>query len=662
MRRLAALLVLGLFAGLPFSVASQRASAQPPTEEDPEGDEEPIGDEEGTGEEGTGEEGTGEQGLRPPTIEPLEIPPDEEEPIEEEPTEPPPEEEPEPEPEPEIDAQAALDSSAPPSATPAASPAAVLTLHGYFRVRGELQDTFWLGREALPGEMDDRPFSDFRPIDNGTLPPGGCDDDREAMGSTRCDGEVLSFANMRLRLEPTLSLSDDVRVHLMLDVFDNVVLGSTADSSAYTTPDFARAPRTPYSLGDWSAMTNHPPIPYRNSLSDSIVARRAWAEVTNRGLGMLRFGRMGSHWGLGLVQNDGRGIDGDYSNDVDRVMGVTKLAGLYLVAAYDFADEGYIQQFPTDLARPAFDAGQRDDVDQFVFSVARQLDDQEQRDALARDELVLNGGLYFIYRTQNLSTSSAADPFAPPGTAALSLLRRGAETFIPDLWGQLLYRSLRVEVEAALYAGGVENSRSDDAFEDLGILSFGGALESEYRLLDDKLSIRFGAGYGTGDDNVEGLAAVNERATEQNDGDNTISTFRFHPNYRVDLILWRTILRQVSGAYYFRPGISYDFIRDDFGQLFGASADFIWSRASSTVQTWGNDPDLGVEINASIYYRSQDGPELLDGFFASVQYGVLFPMKGLGYLQEGDRGQFPGRANPDLENAQTLRVILGVQY
>ena len=134
--------------------------------------------------------------------------------------------------------------------------------------------------------------------------------------------------------------------------------------------------------------------------------------------------------------------------------------------------------------------------------------------------------------------------------------------------------------------------------------------------------------------------------TESND---TISTFRFHPSYRVDLILWRNIMRQVTGAYYFRPGISYDFMRSDFGQLLGARLDFIWSRATAPLQTWGNDADLGVEIDVSLYFRTEDGPDLDDGYYAMLQYGVLFPMQGLGYLDE----------DTDLETAQTLRLLLG---
>lgn len=551
-----------------------------------------------------------------------------------------------------------LSEGGPPSSDPTraewTAPLPVFTLHGYFRVRGEMQDTFYLGRI-------DAPFSRFRPFENGVVPEGGgCGD---ALDGTACDTEALSFANTRLRLEPTLALSDDVRVHLQLDVFDNMVLGSTPDGFVVNT-DAASYDRTPRVPLDSFTTTAQPPVAYRNSLSDSVVARRAWAEVTNRGLGQLRFGRMGSHWGLGLLANGGEGADADYQSDVDRVMFITRLRSFYLVGAYDFAAEGFIQQNLNDMSALAYDAGQEDDVDQWVLAVAHRADEEDQQERLQRGDWVLNAGAYFVYRSQFLSSQGAYGAFEgppPPSEVSSHLRRRDAEAFIPDVWAQFLWRKLRIEIEAVLIAGSIHDATvrpdmgSTDGLTDLNVFQFGTALEAEYRLLDDKLGLYFHAGFATGDSDTEGLTLDEGLAPQHSDS--TISTFRFHPAYRIDLILWRSIMRQVAGAYYFRPGISYDFIRNTFGQLFGARLDAIWSRATSPVQSYGNDPDLGIELDLSVYYRSEDGPELLDGFYAQAQYGILFPMQGLGNLGAA----LPG-ASPDLQNAQTVRLQLGVMY
>lgn len=186
------------------------------------------------------------------------------------------------------------------------------------------------------------------------------------------------------------------------------------------------------------------------------------------------------------------------------------------------------------------------------------------------------------------------------------------------------------------------------------ILNFGVAFEGEYHLLNNQLGIYFNAGFASGDADTEGLTRSQNAPALQLNNDTNVTAFSFHPNYRIDLIFWRTIMRQVSSAYYFRPGLSYDFIRSSFGQLLGARADVVWSRAAEPVQTWGNQADIGLELDAQVYYRSEDGPDILDGFYASLQYGIFFPFNALGYIENTDR--------PHGQNAQTLRLILGVQY
>jgi uncharacterized protein (TIGR04551 family) len=558
-----------------------------------------------------------------------------------------------------------------PTIAPWTTPETIFELHGYMRMRGEFQDQFSLGRVAIDTNAGDAPFDVWIPRDDASIlggaPAGGC---AGASGSATapCNQRALAYANMRLRLEPTIHLSDDVRVRMQLDVFDNLVMGSTPEG--YGTYPSERMGRVADDLNVDSyvpltafSQTQAPPSANINSLSDSIVARRAWAEVRNRGLGEIRFGRMGNHWGLGLLANDGRGIDADYQSDVDRVMILTQLFGIYLFGAWDFASEGYIvNPGAGDRTGLSFDGGRNDDVDQLTFGVARRLTPEETTLTLERHDVVLNGGAYFVYRTQNLSSETAGF------NGAAAFVRRGFETFTPDLWGQLLWDEagsatpdLRLEFEAVMNIGTIGNTAAYEFSPTTrrDILSFGLAFEGEYHLLNDQLGIYFNAGFASGDADAEGLtlnSAYTQRPTSAGATDRTISTMAFHPAYRVDLIFWRNIMRSISGAYYFAPGLSYDFIRDSFGQLLGARANVVWSRASEPIQTWGNQADLGVEIDAQVYYRSEDGPDLLDGFYASLQYGIFFPLAGVGYLPD------TGAMGTGGQNAQTLRLILGVSY
>jgi uncharacterized protein (TIGR04551 family) len=507
------------------------------------------------------------------------------------------------------------------------APTPVLTLHGYLRVRGELMDTFWLGRpiltlaERTSGYGPD-PFSRFRSIERSVagLPCAGEDTIIE-FGARYCDIGTLAYANVRFRFSPQLNISEDVRVKATFDVLDNYGLGK--GSASY------------YGIGEGAgtafAGTDLP-------TGQTIVARRAWAEVRNRDLGELRFGIMPQHWGLGMLYNSGDRLDDDYSTDLGRVMGITKIAGFYLSAAYDFIAEG---PYEGGVFGPEMDASQLDDVDQYSFSVVRRVPDEDEATVLERGDLLLNGGVHFQLRNQDSRYVAGA------GSNDESLVDLEASLYTPDLWGQLRYRGLRVELEVAGTFGEMRDQTTER-----DVMQFGFALETELRLLDDKLGLYLYGGLATGDSDVEGLSSDANFIDQLERNDDAITTFRFHPSYRVDNILWRNIMRQVTGAYYFKPGISYDFVKDDFGQLFGARFDVIWSRAAAFVQTPGNGYDLGVELNAQVYWRSDDGPELDDGYHAALQYGVLFPMNGLGLI---------GR-NLDLHTAQSLRLLLGVAF
>jgi uncharacterized protein (TIGR04551 family) len=542
------------------------------------------------------------------------------------------------------------------------APAPVFTLHGYMRVRGELLDTFWLGRRALTtaekGVQGPDPFTRFRPLESRNPPSEGCVGQDTNPGGT-CDVGALSFANMRLRLSPELALSEDVRVKMSFDVFDNVILGD--QPTTYYGKELPRSEGAPMDnfTGVESVFASGV-----HSTSDVIKPRRAWAEVRNRNLGELRFGRMPQSWGLGMYYNAGDGLDDDLSSDLDRVVGITKLMGFYLSASYDFIGEGF---FERNDERP-LEQSQLDDVDQFTFSAALRSTPEELAAAKERGEMTFNAGLQFALRNQDSIYSPTAAGMPAPGTMDYPnapLRTIDATHYTTDLWLMLRYRGLRIEGEVAWVAGSMDNLTATGGANEYTISQVGYALETELRLVDDKLGLYFDHGLASGDSSTEGLSSGSGGLptdtadfVSQGSGDDTVSTFRFHPSYRVDLILWRNLMRQVTGAYYFKPGISYDFVRSPFGQVAGARLDVIYSRAVAPIQTWGNDADLGLEIDVSLYFRTDDGPDLDDGFNAKLQYGVLFPMAGLNLLAADPAMPKPG----DLHTAQTLRLLLGVVF
>lgn len=574
-----------------------------------------------------------------------------------------------------------------------------LELHGIFRVRSELFHAFALGRR-------DQASSALwpQPPDNAYIPTGGgepqrvnlCGDDPTALGS--CDNKTQAGANMRFRLTPELHISDNLRILAQIDVFDNVVLGSTPDG--YVNVPAAGGGYRVAEVGGYSSLgafrqTAWAPSAGQTSVTDSIVVKRVWGEYVTP-VGVLRFGRMPNQWGLGILNNEGNGYDSDWQSTVDRIMFVTgiKKYDLYFAGAWDFINEGATSASLGQQQGQPYDLGQLDDVSQYVFMAARRRPPELAKQDLAAGLPVINGGVYFAYRNQVLANDTTDPQTSPsfgqsPTNVRLGYTRRGAEFFVPDVWFQFLYKKFRFEAEAAMVYGTVENLKTVGQplggsvgnpvadvnpldTKDIGwtVRSFGVAAQSEFRALDDKLRLDFGFGWASGDPDSLSLTAPKTGMETQVAGNRTYSTFRFHPDYRIDLILWRNVLQRVQGAYYFRPSVQYDFAKDPNGQRLGGSAAIIWSRASEFIQTPGNKRDLGIEADFTLYFQAKDGtlndrPDQMGGFYTALQYGVLFPLGGLGYLP-GEVTQYaadnPGASQLDTETAQTLRWYLGIMF
>jgi len=560
------------------------------------------------------------------------------------------------------------------------NPRPVFSLNGYFRVRGEYMDNFALGRVPVDRLVVD-PFARWIQIDNapdagtgGVQPAGGCKGEPSSVPNSeqRCDGSATTrFANMRLRLQPTLSLSDNIRVHMMIDAFDNLVLGSTPEVKSVN--QFGQIPgRAPGVPLDSLTLTSPPPESFRNTVGDAILVRRVWGEVTNSTIGQLRFGRMGHQWGLGMLWNAGEGtnildtvLDSDFQSEVDRIQLIGKFKGIFFGVSWDFASKGYINDPVLDIQAIPRDASRLDDARQWSFLVARRLDPLAREKRLARGKWVINGGAYFIYRSQFLSTAGAP-LLGTPSDVENSFVRRDAKVYMPDGWLQVLWKDLRLEIEFAGIFGKIQNISATDfpstsEGEKFKLRQWGFAFEGEYRFLEKKLGVFLKGGAASGDPDVVGLSQYEDLAT-QPVGQKTVSNFSFHPDYRIDLILWRNILGRVAGAYYLAPAISYDIIRSDFGRVLGARLDFIYSRAMYQQQTYASEPNLGAEIDVSIYYRTEDGPKITDGFFAAFQFGILFPLNGLRYLEvDGIREPLPGDVG-SIRRAMALRLILGIEF
>jgi uncharacterized protein (TIGR04551 family) len=181
---------------------------------------------------------------------------------------------------------------------------------------------------------------------------------------------------------------------------------------------------------------------------------------------------------------------------------------------------------------------------------------------------------------------------------------------------------------------------------------WGGVLSLSYAFWRFPIRLRAEVGVASGDDSPGFGTRIHAGQLVAQPGDvdgpqlrppvdNTVDNFRFNPDYRVDLVLWRRILGQVTDAVYVKPTVRLG----PFGSTyhhFIADVSLIDSNAMFVSSTPGGDRHLGLELDLQARYRYEAGFEINFG------YGVLFPGAGFRNVT----------LNLDPQPAQVLELIL----
>jgi uncharacterized protein (TIGR04551 family) len=543
----------------------------------------------------------------------------------------------------------------------------IVEIDGYFRVRTDFFHNLNLGQGYA---TDSRLGSALRP------PPFPLPVECPAQEGP-CSYRNLGGGNMRLRLEPTINVTDQVRVHSQIDVLDNTFMGSTPDSLVSVRRPGDRTNKA--ALGALYT-TQDPPELDRNSYMSSIRAKRAWGEVDTE-FGSLSFGRMPWHFGRGMTFNSGACQDCEGGTTVDRVMATTQIYGHQLALAWDWGASGPtfgmtdigrrdLEGFPLDLS-------QEDDVFQLMASITRYEDDRRFRERVDYGDVAVNYGFQLVYRRQNtevtgLNVTPTVSPtmmgttvLDPTPTRADLVVTNGvnATVFIPSLWFKMGWKILTLEAEASAVLGTIGNAgtlAADPASQKLKLRQFGWVLASELRLYRNAFFLGFETGGATGDQAEDLSSYLNYRwkaPVKQPPGDTSLRDFRFNPDYQVDQILFRRILGTVTNAVYVKPSLTYWLDLVETRQI-GLSANVLYSFAPVKVSTPGNSLSYGIELDGGISYRNP-----ADGFYGGVTYGVLWPMGAL------DRARVTGGSNlttfdrvDDATTAQLVRVFLGIKF
>jgi uncharacterized protein (TIGR04551 family) len=526
-------------------------------------------------------------------------------------------------------------------------------LNGYLRGRGFFWHNFNLGHFNDPS-VGANPFTPpYSEIPKGPNDPSDSSCAKRT-GNASCTERGIRTADMRLRLEPTLNLSEQIRVKAQLDIFDNLVLGSTPEGF--------------YINGRGGTADGYPTINSRgqqpsesvvNALQSSIRAKRAWGEVKIP-LVEINFGRMPFMWGSGMLFHDGNCNDCDFGTTVDRIMLTARLWNHFASFAYDWAATGPTSAIVNNqqLLGWQYNIDNVDDVQQITFTIGRVDDPQKIQDSLTRGKAVFNYGALLMGRWQDWDLTYNPRPQATPGAGMAdrpelfydikelqkSLGRRAAWTLTTDVWARILYKKFYLEVEGAANWGQIgELCVNADATYCTGpnqanrvtmkLQQLGGVMRGNYKFLKDSLIVGLEVGSASGAQNGDPRGELNWRRARESpnaalnaDGIPELrsSRFTFDPDYHVDLILFRRILGTVYNATYMKPSITYWLI-----DSFGGQAEFIYSLANRPATLPGHAINMGAEINLRIMYHNRD-----EGFYTSLEYGVLWDLGALSQRQD----------------------------
>jgi uncharacterized protein (TIGR04551 family) len=523
--------------------------------------------------------------------------------------------------------------------------------HGYVRMRGEFFHNLSLSRGSDP--------AGFFLFPGPFIGTGG--------------SHSQSDANFRFRFEPTLAVSEDLSIYFQADILDNILLGSSPATDAYLDPF---TPVSTLSSGRSSATVN---------------VKRVWAKV-NTQLGELLFGRMGYHWGLGVLHNDGNCLDCDYGDTYDRIaFAPREVKGHRFALMFDLLDKGAFTTGEKGELGRSVDLDTLDDGYRLGLEVTRVDTPEEIKRKLDANRWVINYGLVGDYRTQAWDTPVST---SEGGTLRSHVVRRAAKFYQPDGFLSLKRKKWRLDLELAFNIGSVgthQQSEFDTSTvtpeiaaqltKPVNFFQVGGALQTDIALLSadallfglefgaasgDKGAYGFGArpwrnGSGAAQPAAPGQHPTNAAGPGDIDGSHLdfstssggharINNFMFNRAFNVDMILFRNLITTVTSAWYLKPSMRYR----PTGRKTGGGDDtgfelmlaMIYSQAWYPENTPGLAKPLGLEFNAGITYDTSDR------FHAGLAYGLLVPFDGL-------RNTVPIQ-NPSVAHA--LRMILAIPF
>ena len=423
----------------------------------------------------------------------------------------------------------------------------------------------------------------------------------------------------------------------------------------------------------------------REWFSNALSIDEAYGEFRGA-LATMRIGRMDNHWGLGMFYNGGDCADCDWGDSIDRAMVSVQAFDIYGDFALDFPGEGVTSNFPSSPGAPLYDRGQIDDMDQYTVRFAYEARSQNelrmrQQRLIEERAPVFEGGGLFSYRTQEGINPARLSNVDTTGPSTDQLIYRGFDMYIADAWARIVWQPqpdtlVRVELEGMGIFGSVENAtyqavglgtgegsanincfdeatrnaNSDTCLENSkDFAQFGLAVESEFSLGGP---VHFGLNGGFASGGTTPNWGYGQQAWSSGED---LDFFRFDPDYRVDLILFRQVVGTITNATYLNPYVQAHFLeKGDYHLRF--DFDTILSRAHlqegtpSLQSQW-----LGVELDSAVRFFYEDY------FQAALEGGLLFPLGALDAGEGNERLTSPGAGLGDFTSDQSASTAWTIQ-
>jgi len=477
---------------------------------------------------------------------------------------------------------------------------------------------FFRGRGELLYNLD---------LDHGLTPSG---DPLYAVPQADPLSQLLTHGDFRLRTDLAFNVPETtVSIHARFDVIDNLSVGSLPVGP----PADTRRQRSPGS---------------------AFVIKRAWAQVLTP-LGLIAAGRIGSHWGLGMMSNGGDCPGCDTDDAADRVFFATAFAEHIWTLAFDFTSIG--PNVPRSDGVRFLDLDPADNTWTFTFALMNVREDGSRARRTRAGYTTVEYGAFISYRWQMFDWAPDYLPTAADyELSRTQIVGRGYEAVAGDAFLRISGPWGRVAAEGAVVGAHFDQaSLVPGVFlrDPVDSLQWGLAVESELTPIANVLDVGIDLGVASGDP-APGFGAFPGTRGPGQPGDREgaqlvapfdmrVDNFRFHPNYRVDQILFREIIGTVTDAFYLRPHARVTFFDHPSGRM-RLSLAGVFSWALEPTSTPGGEAALGVELDPTLSYENDEGWSIV------AAYGVLFPFAGLRNTTLG----------LDAQPAQLLRLSLWI--